>query len=172
MRNRQGSRFAALATGVVATVTTVAAALGTYGCGGGNSDGGEHPYVQILSDRTVRVRNVIQAWELPGSPLEESVIPSVDSVQPASGRAGTRVTIKGRNFNLYSSKPLAVVLGTQKLTNVKVVDGETLTATIPDEDFCGPATIIVATPFGTNSGGVAGQSKSPGDQFDYLCPAQ
>ena len=72
--------------------------------------------------------------------------PDITSVSPASGIAGTSVTITGLDF----TGATGVTFGGVAATNVTVVDSNTITCTTPTLSSAGPVSVLVTTQYGTN----------------------
>ncbi len=85
--------------------------------------------------------------------------PTVTEVTPSSGSTagGTAVTITGTNF----TGATAVTIGGSMASNVTVVNATTITATTPPRS-AGPASVVVATPGGSNAANTL---------FTYVAPA-
>jgi len=73
--------------------------------------------------------------------------PSVLSVQPDRGEAGTTITIGGQHLD---GSGISYKLGGQKLTDAAVVDASQVSATVPDGLSAGSVDLIVTAPDGTS----------------------
>ena len=92
-------------------------------------------------------------------PSFSSMVPSVTGVSPSSGTSSTVVTISGTNFTAGATVEFAKGPVQLAATNVKVLNGSTITANPPT----GPmgTTDVVVTVNGLSS------AQTPSDQFTY-----
>jgi hypothetical protein len=134
--------------------------------------------LQALKDYGMIVADNGSSWYLSGAPSSRwndddlhglssilgnnfeavDLAPRVTSLSPASGPAGTAVTINGLNFS-GNAGMLKVFFGTTQATSVTIVSDTQLTAIAPPH-AAGAVAVTVQTPYGT--------SPSTGDtQFAY-----
>ena len=70
-----------------------------------------------------------------------AIAPSITSISPASGRAGSPITITGTGFATSASKNYAIFSG-NALQVPTVATAKSLTLTVPDNAQSGPITVI------------------------------
>ncbi len=118
----------------------------------GPESGGNVPVVVTASGQTTPIDSVTEFDYVVDAPV-------VDYLSPASGVAGTKVTIRGSQFLKKPAGSTTVSFGSTPGTSVTVVNSKTITVIAPAAS--GTVDVTVSDPNGTSG------INEPGDLFTY-----